>query len=1296
MRRAASFLVLFTLSLAATSLEAATNVSGVISTNTTWTAAGSPYILTGTVSVGGDNGPTLTIQAGVVVRANAVAGIAVTNKGALVVNGTAGQPVLFTANASGTPPQGYWTGIVFGLLPGGPQSRISHATLEYAGYAPLSRGGITVNVNPAAPAPQFDHVTLRNNLSGLTLLQGSASLSNCTITSNGGPGIHATATAAALTLTNNTITNNNGYAVTLPLAVTLSSGGGNSASGNGAGRDGIEYQSGVIAANRTWPATGIPYLVSDLIDVRDATSPVLTIAAGATVRFNAGAELSCNRSGKGAIRATGTAAAPVVFTSNTASTPGAWLGLRFGSAASGPQSSLTHATIEHAGSSSRGGILIESSPTLDNVTIRNNATAGITLVSGSPSVTNSTIASNGGAGIHATGGTSLTLTGNTFTGNAGYAVTLPVSVSVTSAGGNTATGNGTGRDAIEYRAGTITANTLWPAPGIPYAVSGIVAVMHASAPVLRIAAGTTVKFNSGGELSCNESAQGALRAIGTAAAPILFTSNGSPTPGAWNGLWFGRKANPPQSTIKFATIEYGGMSNGRGGATVYAISPQFEQVTFRNNLSSGIAVRENGSPRVSSSRFEGNPLGIHTTTGSTAHAVLNYWSSAAGPCLTTPCAGGQQYAGPTGVTYEPWLKTAPTPSLFVTSANHKNVTFNPSIATSTSLDYTTSLSATAVMTVRDASDTVLRTLTGTGTSGTFVWNGRNDAGALQPDGTYYYEIAATATSQPPAAVVRGFTIINGAHGLVISNLGWSNVYFSPNGDSVRDTTTLTGSVNYDDVAWTITLMYTLDDVECPQCRSYAVRTVSGTGPVISFVWDGRDEQDHVLDGNYYADVEVTVGTAVAHGSPGTILDTMHPTAFIGSPSSGDTLSNIYTNGAPVTILGSAVDTNIETWKIAIAAVAAPNAWVTISSGTTSQKGSMGTWQTLPAPHNEPYLMRLTVEDKAKNSSNQTITVNVANFKVAPQTIHELNALANQTITYTSTVPFPVRQSVYIRNVDGVVVRTLVSSVRNAGTYTDTFDGRNDLGALLPDGPYFHYTTVTAGNYTYTWDRSNVMLPESVQYNDELNLQPYDPFNNKPLIFTTPFTRPGRVSVATLTNSSGSIQGDCLEPTDTFFCPAAEVWRESGNYDFSWWGIDHTGSYRSIVNLGIVSLTRNFPENAAILFGSKPKVKEVRVTPPIFGPEFGSQVISFQLATFAEKNEPLPRAAIHVDVTNLETKSTLRVVDIPAQAPGSVAFTWDGRAADGRYLAPGRYSVVVTATDPRGNVVTNGILTTIQY
>ncbi|WP_222427664.1 hypothetical protein, partial [Desulfobotulus alkaliphilus] len=99
---------------------ARTEVRGQISTDTTWTVAGSPYIITGTVVVRGKDGDdgvtTLTIEPGVELRFNANTRLDVGGSsgdpGALIAAGTADAPIRFTAN-SADPKPGHWNGIRF-------------------------------------------------------------------------------------------------------------------------------------------------------------------------------------------------------------------------------------------------------------------------------------------------------------------------------------------------------------------------------------------------------------------------------------------------------------------------------------------------------------------------------------------------------------------------------------------------------------------------------------------------------------------------------------------------------------------------------------------------------------------------------------------------------------------------------------------------------------------------------------------------------------------------------------------------------------------------------------------------------------------------------------------------------------------------------------------------------------------------------------------------------------------------------------------------------------------------------
>jgi len=179
--------LLFLAVLASLPLCADTAVSGTISTNTTWTAANSPYVLTGNVWVEGSGSPVLTIEAGVTVKGNANSQLLINynNKGALIVNGTDTSPVLFTAN--GSTAAGFWFGLRFGATAGAPASSMSYATVEYAGSNYYAIGGITVhNFSPA-----FDHVTARvHQHAGIRIEAGAPSITNSTIRDNAGLGIY--------------------------------------------------------------------------------------------------------------------------------------------------------------------------------------------------------------------------------------------------------------------------------------------------------------------------------------------------------------------------------------------------------------------------------------------------------------------------------------------------------------------------------------------------------------------------------------------------------------------------------------------------------------------------------------------------------------------------------------------------------------------------------------------------------------------------------------------------------------------------------------------------------------------------------------------------------------------------------------------------------------------------------------------------------------------------------------------------------------------------------------------------
>jgi hypothetical protein len=233
---------------------AATQVpGGTYSVNTTWTPAGSPYILNGSLSVAA--GATLTIQPGVVVKLNGTYRMLTVN-GRLVAEGTTESPILFTSAQDDAPEAGGDTnGDGNATLPAPGQwyqiwirstgSSFKHAEIRYGatgsggyyayGAVSVSGGtttfervsihdnaysGIKVTQNePQATKAIVIESSLVENGNGISANQAHFEVRRSEIARNRGDGLFfnltSTYTAPATAVINNKISSNGRYGVYL-------------------------------------------------------------------------------------------------------------------------------------------------------------------------------------------------------------------------------------------------------------------------------------------------------------------------------------------------------------------------------------------------------------------------------------------------------------------------------------------------------------------------------------------------------------------------------------------------------------------------------------------------------------------------------------------------------------------------------------------------------------------------------------------------------------------------------------------------------------------------------------------------------------------------------------------------------------------------------------------------------------------------------------------------------------------------------------------------------------------------
>jgi hypothetical protein len=581
-------LVLFLL-CACLAANAQTIISGgSIVENTSWDLAGSPYLITGTVTV--QNGKTLTIQPGVVVKSQVYPLFPT-----IAVKGTLhAQDAVFTShrddeyggdsnndgNAS-TPGAGDWSGVAVEASSGG-SSSFDNCLFRYGGY---DRGVVSAY----GSSPSMSDCTVFKCQRGLDVTDGG----NPALSGNVFDGCTQTPIAVDIAspvdYSDNTFSNSNSL-----LAIGLIN------------NNSLAPGSYSLAKTNVGAISNIPY----------APLQTITVPAGATLSFEPGVivksvvyQISATFVVNGALLAQGSPSEPIVFTSPKDDTYGGDTN-NDGSASSPNPADWSNIVVNAASGSSsvfqhcifRFGTYYE----------------GIITAKGSSPVIQDCHFFKCERGVYALDGGSPLIAGNTFEA----CTTVPVARDLTSPvsfENNSFIDNGMNAIGLVNNSSSppgasyfIEQANLGATLNAPYApLQGIAIPAGVS---LALAPGVIVKslvYQIGPTFIVN----GALDAQGTEAEPVVFTSyrddsyggdtnndgaSSSPAPGDWSNILI-PAGSGNSSVFRNCAFRFGTYYDG--AITALGSSPVIEDCVFFR-CTRGVYALKGGSPVIAGNTFE--------------------------------------------------------------------------------------------------------------------------------------------------------------------------------------------------------------------------------------------------------------------------------------------------------------------------------------------------------------------------------------------------------------------------------------------------------------------------------------------------------------------------------------------------------------------------------------------------------------------------------------------------------------------------------------------------------------------
>jgi len=526
------------------------------------------------------------------------------------------------------------------------------------------------------------------------------------------------------------------------------------------------------------------------------------------------------------------------------------------------------------------------------------------------------------------------------------------------------------------------------------------------------------------------------------------------------------------------------------------------------------------------------------------------------------------------------------------------------------------------------------------------WNAAALTGSV-----YTLRLTVTSTTAQTAGDLVTVQLLNSY------NLSDAPDPFSPNGDGVSETTTLSARTTLP-VTWTLTIKNSAATV---------VRTFAGSGSTISQSWDGKNASAALVpDGLYtyqFQGTEPGSGLIVTSAIGQVTVDRTAPTAAITSP----TQNQAFLTDAPIPVIGTASDTNFSSYSLT---VIGPSGTFTLAFTTGPVvNGTLGTvnpqgWKT------GTYTLRLTVTDRAGTVSKLDRLVlldhlQISAISTSPSVIDP--SLGQQaSINYTLSRAANLTIRLY-HAVTKQLTRTITAPGKPAGANATLWNGRASDGAVAPlEAYYFTIEAIDTANAnrkgTYNNATTPFLGPLPSTTNATVSATNFNPYRNDLVQINYTVNLLGRMTIKIFDASQATIR--------TLLNQAI---RTAGAQTELWDGRRDNGSLYNGAFSVFFDAPQAPPANPIVL-QQTPLAANLRAEAYVIQPVFGEvSTLTYALSR---------NATITLTVTDPNGNMIRTLLSNVSQTAGAKTAEWNGRTDAGTVVAvEGDYKITLTAVDP---------------